>query len=191
MDVALMPSQHFGPPGTAMSPFDTRHMSNALPDFAQQRYIQPLSQAQITQASVMDPNIAYSPYSHQQFAGHSSGQHPPQHLQQLHLQLQRGYSGYSMNIQSSPSDLQSHSQTYLPQQQMGHMNRPRQPQYPTFAGQQRRYGQMPATRLQSGMDNGHQMPRLQVESPYVSSGNPLNSQQPPGTVFRILSLQSC
>jgi len=126
MDFAPIPLQHFGPSGTAISPFDMHHMSNALPDISQQRYIQSLPQAQITQASAIDPNLAYSPYSHQQFAGQLSGQYPPQHLQQSYPQLQGVYSCYSTNMQSNPSELQSHSQSYLPQRQMGYsMNRPR------------------------------------------------------------------
>lgn len=184
-----MPSQHFGHLGTALSPYDMRHMSNVLPDYPQQRYGPSQPQLHISQASAVDPSLAYSSYPHQQFPSQSSGQYASQHSQPPQPQLQRGYSGYNTNIQNSSPDTQSRGQMFLPQQQMGYgLNMPHQLQYPTFASQQGQYGQMPMTGYQARMGASYQMPRLQVESPLVASGNTLHSQHPQGMVAITLRL---
>ena len=189
MDFAPMPSQHFGHLGTALSPFDMRHMSSALPDYSQQRYIQSQPQHQFSQSPSVDPNLAYSSFPNQPFTGHSSGHfasQPPQ------PQLQRGYPGYNTNMQNNPSEMQSRGQIYMPQQQMGYgVNIPQQPQYPSFAGHQGQYGQIPMSGYQTRMGGSYQMPRLQVESPHMASGNPLHTQQPYGTIISIRCLNSC
>jgi len=187
-----MPSQHFGSLGTAMSPFDMRHMSSALSDYSQHGYVQSQPQAQMTQASAINPNPAYSPYPHQQFASQPSGQYPSQHLHHSHPQLQGGYSGYNTNVQGHSSDLHLRSQNYLTQHQVGYsVNMPQQPPYPAFAGQQGQYGQMPTTGYQARMGTTYQMPRLQVESPYMAPGNPSHSQHHQGMAYEILRLESC
>lgn len=185
-----MPSQQFGHLGTALSPFDMRHMSSALPDYSQQRYVQPqLLQHHISQPSAIDPNLAYSSYPHEQFASQSSAQYASQHSQQSHPQMQRAYSGYNTSIQSNPADMQSRSQMYLPQQQAGYCgNIPQQPQYPTFIGQQGQYTQMSTAGYQARMGASYQMPRLQVESPHMVPGAALHSQNPQGMAFRTLNL---
>ncbi|KAK5943636.1 hypothetical protein PMZ80_004644 [Knufia obscura] len=179
MEFAPMPSQQFGHMGTAMSPYDMRHLSSALPDYSQQRYVPSQPQPHISQAPTMDQNLAYSSYPHQQFASQHSGQYASQYSQQSHPQLQRGYSGYNPNIQSSSSDMQSRSQMYLPQQQMSYsVNMPQQPQYSTFGAQQGQYGQMQTAGHQARMGAPYQMPPLQVESPHTAPGISLQSQHP-------------
>jgi len=178
-----MPSQHMGHFGTALSPFDMRHMSSALPDYPQQRYGPSQPQVHISQASAGDPLLAYSPYSHQQFANQSSGPYAPHHSQQSQPPLSRGYPGYNPNIQNSSPDTQSRGQMFLPQQQMGYsLNMPHQLQYPTFVGHQGQYGHMPMNGYQARMGAAYQMPRLQVDSPLMPSGHTLHSQHAQGMI---------
>lgn len=172
-----MPVQHFGHFGTAPSAFDMRHMSTALPDYT---YRHPhLYQSQMSQA---DPQLAYSSFSAQQFAGQFANQMSSQYPLQINPH-QRPYSTFSGALSGTPPE-QSHLQHRIfptQQQALHHSNLPQQHQYPNFPSQPvGQYGQMAPSAYQSRGGMPYQLPRLQVDNSQIGQSAMRYGQGNPG-----------
>lgn len=165
-----MHSQQFGQYAAQMSPFDMRHLSNSLPEYAQHRY-GPSQMPQISQASAIDPNIAYASVPNQHFASQIASQFVQQYSQQINTHP-RPYSGYNATTPNNQTDLQHRGQYYSPQQQLSYaLNMPQQPQYPQHSGHPPgSYAQMSGTSYQGGLNAPYQVPRLQVDGQSLAAG---------------------
>lgn len=157
MKFAPLQQHTFGPSGSAISPYDMRHMSNALAGYPHAQMVQPAPPTQFAHASNVDPNSAYTASSSQQFAGQLPKQYALHSNQQMNTQVQRNFPGYQHNVPGGSSYPQTREHLYSPQQQfaygtnLSHMSQP-----PAFVGQQ--FAQTP-TRMAP--------PRIEVNMPQV------------------------